>query len=447
MAAGGTFTVQNKTRPGIYFRFRSQNGQSLAIGDRGIVAIPEALSWGPTAQVIELDSGADPVPFTGYDLTAAQSRFLNEIFKGSNRTAPPRKVLLYRLSASGSAKASALIDPLTATAKYAGIRGNDITVIVTALSSPEDSFEVSTVVDGEVKDTQTAQTVEDLIANDWVEWSGTGKLTATIGATLTGGADGTVAPSAYSAFVTAIEPYKFDSLIYDGTDSTVRDAMERFIKRVNTETGTFCQLVESGASGPDSRFIINVGNGVVLSDGTTLTAAQTCWWAGGVASGATYAEDLTNAVYPNAVDVSPRLTHSQYVEAINKGQFVFNVDDGTVRVEYDLDSLTTFTTDIGEVYRYNRTMRLCNTIANDLRAQFAQNFMGIVDNTEDGRRQYKSAIVKYLTQLQASGGIQNFDAENDVIVEKGEAKDAVLITLAIEAVGSTNKIYITLDVA
>ena len=92
-------------------------------------------------------------------------------------------------------------------------------------------------------------------------------------------------------------------------------------------------------------------------------------------------------------------------------------------------------------------MRLCNTIANDLRAQFAQNFMGIVDNTEDGRRQYKSAIVKYLTQLQASGGIQNFDAENDVIVEKGEAKDAVLITLAIEAVGSTNKIYITLEVA
>ena len=92
-------------------------------------------------------------------------------------------------------------------------------------------------------------------------------------------------------------------------------------------------------------------------------------------------------------------------------------------------------------------MRLCNTIANDLSAQFAQNFMGIVDNTEDGRRQYKSAIVKYLTQLQASGGIQNFVAENDVIVEKGEAKDAVLITLAIEAVGSTNKIYITLEVA
>lgn len=27
MAAGGTFTVQNKVRPGVYFRFRSKNKQ------------------------------------------------------------------------------------------------------------------------------------------------------------------------------------------------------------------------------------------------------------------------------------------------------------------------------------------------------------------------------------------------------------------------------------
>ena len=80
-------------------------------------------------------------------------------------------------------------------------------------------------------------------------------------------------------------------------------------------------------------------------------------------------------------------------------------------------------------------------------SQFSKNYVGIVDNTDAGRMEYKSAVVKYLTQLQASGGIQNFDGETDVTVEKGDAKDAVLITLAIEAVGSTNKIYITLDVA
>ena len=139
MAAGGTFTVQNKVRPGVYFRFRSKNKQDLTVGDRGIAALCEPLHWGPTAKVIEIDAGADMTVYTGYDITAPENRFLTEIFKGTNRTAAPRKVLLYRPTASGAVKATMEIAPLTATAKYVGVRGNDISVVVTALSSPEGS--------------------------------------------------------------------------------------------------------------------------------------------------------------------------------------------------------------------------------------------------------------------------------------------------------------------
>jgi hypothetical protein len=195
-----------QVRPGVYFRFRSKNKQDLTVGDRGIAALCEPLHWGPTAKVIEIDAGADMTVYTGYDITAPENRFLTEIFKGTNRTAAPRKVLLYRPTASGAVKATMEIAPLTATAKYVGVRGNDISVVVTALSSPEGSFEVSTVVDGEIKDQQTAKTVEELAANSWVDWSGTGALTANVGTALTGGEDGVVAASAYSAFLTAIEP-------------------------------------------------------------------------------------------------------------------------------------------------------------------------------------------------------------------------------------------------
>ena len=104
MAAGGTFTVQNKVRPGVYFRFRSKNKQDLTVGDRGIAALCEPLHWGPTAKVIEIDAGADMTVYTGYDITAPENRFLTEIFKGTNRTAAPRKVLLYRPTASGDRK-------------------------------------------------------------------------------------------------------------------------------------------------------------------------------------------------------------------------------------------------------------------------------------------------------------------------------------------------------
>ena len=447
MAAGGTWTVQNKVRPGIYFKFRSKNQQNLTVGDRGKVTICEPMSWGPVGKVMEIAAGDDLTPYTGYDITDAHNRFASMIFSGSNRTAAPTKLLLYRPAAADSAKATGTIAPLTATAKYPGSRGNDIVVIATALTEPAGSFQVSTVVDGVVKDQQTGKTVADLTGNDWVDFSGTGALAANVGTQLSGGKDGEVNSAAYSTYLTNIEPYNFDSMLYDGDDTTVKTAMETFIKRVNTELGRFSQLVEANATNPDSRFIVNVCSGLVMNDGTTLTPKEAVWWVGGALSGATYGNDLTNAAVPNAVEISPKMTHNQYVDAINAGKFVFNADDGTVRVEYDINSLVTYTSEIGEVYHYNRTMRLCNTIANDLYKQFAKSYVGIVDNTKDGRRQYKSAIVKYLSDIQSSGGIQNFDGESDVVVEKGEAKDAVLVYLAIEAVGSSNKIYIILDMA
>lgn len=98
MAAGGTWTVQNKVRPGIYFKFRSKNQQNLTVGDRGKVTICEPMSWGPVGKVMEIAAGDDLTPYTGYDITDAHNRFASMIFSGSNRTAAPTKLLLYRPS-------------------------------------------------------------------------------------------------------------------------------------------------------------------------------------------------------------------------------------------------------------------------------------------------------------------------------------------------------------
>lgn len=444
--AGGTWQSQNKIRPGVYIRFKSTAGLGLNVGERGTVTICEPMSWGPVAQVMEIEAGADMTPYTGYDITAPQNRFLNEIFKGTNRTAAPNKVLLYRPSASSSSQASATVSPLTATAKYPGARGNDISVIITELTTPADTFTVSTVVDGAIVDQQTAETVEDLAANDWVTWSGTGALTASTGEALTGGADGTVQSAAYTTYLTAIEPYKFDVMIYDGADSTVQSALIAFIKRIADESGVYAQLVASGLTNPDSRFVVNVESGVTLSDGTQLTPAQVTWWAGGALAGAQYNESLTYATYPDAVNVSPLLTNSGYEEALQAGEFVLFADDGVVKVEQDINSLVTYTTDIGEVFHKNRVMRLCNTIANDIYRQFSDSFIGVVNNNEAGRSQFKAAIVGYLLDIQAGGGIQNFSAD-DVTVEAGEDIDAIVVNIAIQVIDSVEKIYLTIEVS
>lgn len=443
--AGGTWTSQNKVRPGVYIRFTSSRGLGITVGERGTVTICEPMSWGPVGQVMTVEAGADMTPFCGYDITAPQAQFLNEIFKGSNRTPAPNTLLLYRPTATGSAQATATTGVLTATALYPGIRGNDITIVITEVVDEEGTFTVSTVVDGNIVDEQTGANVSDLVANDWVTWSGTGALAATVGVPLTGGADGTVQSSAYSAYLTAIEPYKFDIMIYDGSDSTVQDAMVAFIKRLADENGQYSQLVASGLTNPDSRYVIDLESGVTLSSGVELTAQQATWWLGGAEAGARYNQSLTYASYPGAIACTPVMTNSQYIAAINAGQIVFFADDNEVRIETDINSLTTFTPDITNVYRKNRVMRLCNTIANDIYKQFSQNFIGVVNNNEQGRALFQAAIVGYLLDIQGNQGIQNFSAE-DVEVLPGTDIDAIIVNVVLQAVDSVEKIYMTLEI-
>ena len=444
---GGTWNgVQNKVLPGVYIDFTSDRGLGLTVSSRGTVAIAEAMSWGPEGTVQEIESSADMTAYTGYPITAVQNRFLNEMLKGTNRTAAPNKILLYRLNGTGGAQAKATISPLTATAVYPGVRGNDISIAVTALTDPEESFQVSTIVDGAIVDSQVGKTVSDLTANAWVTFSGTGTLTAEVGTPLTDGADPVTAATNYTDFLTAIEPYKFDVLIYDDTDSTVQDAMVAFIKRIAEENGVYAQLVASGLTNPDSRFVVNVASGVTLSDGTALTPQQVTWWAGGALAGAQYNESLTYATYPNAVDVSTKLTNSKLEQAITGGQFVLFADNNVVKVVQDINSLVTYTTDITEPYHKNRVMRLLNTIANDLQTQFSDNYIGVVNNNDDGRMMFKKAIVGYLLDIQQNGGIQNFDSESDVEVLAGEDIDAIVVNIGLYVVDSVEKIYVRITV-
>ena len=61
--AGGTFTSENKVRPGVYIRFTSSRSLELTVSDRGTVAIAEALSWGPVGTVQTIEAGADMTPY------------------------------------------------------------------------------------------------------------------------------------------------------------------------------------------------------------------------------------------------------------------------------------------------------------------------------------------------------------------------------------------------
>ena len=443
--AGGTWVSQNKKLPGVYINVKSQPAVQANVGDKGIVAIAKALSWGPLGEVQEITPGQDVTPVIGYGIGSDQAQFLREMMRGSDVTAGPTKIYLYRYAGTGGVKASATAGELTATALYEGTRGNDISIAVIADPDEEGYFDVQTIVDGAVAGTQHVNAVGDLTANAWVEFSGSA-LSATAGTALTGGVDPTVAVADDAAFLTAIEPYRFDIIAYDGTEQTVIAAYVAFVKRMNEAVGRKCQLVIGNFTGQNSKYVISVHNGVRLADGSVLTPRQTVWWVAGAEAGALYYQSLTYAQYPTAVAAYPKLTDDQAAAAIEAGQIAFIDDFGIVKICSDINSKTTVTPTEGAEFEKNRVMRVIMQLCNDTYEHFANHYIGKVDNTDTGRSLFRGWLVGYLNGMQANGGIQNL-VEDDVEVLAGDSIDAVLINVAIQPVDAVEKIYMSVTVS
>lgn len=140
------------------------------------------------------------------------------------------------------------------------------------------------------------------------------------------------------------------------------------------------------------------------------------------------------------------MTNNQTITGIQSGQLLLTADGGTAQIETDINSLTTFTQNIGKPFRKNRVMRLCNTLANSIYQQFTANYIGVVNNNANGRMLFKAAIVSLLTDAQAAEAIQNFDPA-DVEVLPGNEIDSIIVNLAIQAVDAVEKIYMTITVS
>ena len=440
--AGGTWSTQNKVRPGVYIRFKSNDDYRMTIGERGVVAICMPLDWGPVDKIIEITPDMETTSLIG--ATIQDTPWLREMFKGTNRTGGPKKVLVFRGYESDGVAATVTTGNLTATAVYSGTAGNNLTIQI--IAEADSTFTVKTIYNGVIMDSQNGTTVASLTDNDWVKFTGSGALAATAGAALTGGTNGDTT-HVHANFLSVLENYDFDIVAYDGTDNTTRSAYMAFIERMADEIGKYGQLIVVNTTAPDSRFVINLAwsssyQNVTLEDGTSI---KPIYWLAGAEAGAQYNESLTYATYPGAIS-GPSSPNQTIINAINAGKLVLDTANGAVRVETDINSLHTYTQDIGAVYRKNRVMRLCNSLANDIYQQFADNFIGVVTNNESGRERLKAAIVGYMIQLQRGEGIRDF-SPNDVEVLPGESIDAVVINLAFYALDAVEKIYMTVTVS
>lgn len=427
--AGGTWTTQNKVRPGAYVNVQGNGKVGTSETVSGVVTMPLPLKFGPEAQVVEVTATTDLTPF-GYDLSSEDLLPLREAFKKASQ------VLLYRVGTG--AKATKKEGTLTVTALYGGSRGNAISVIITANPNVSGAFNVVTYLDGVSVDVQTAKNISDLKNNRLVSFAGTGALVAASIA-LEGGTDVVPVANDYAKYFEAIQVYEFNTMALPVEDDAIKAAGASFIKRLRDEEGIKAQLVVANYDA-DHEAVINVSNGVILADGTKLSAAQCTAWVAGASAAVGVAGSLTYATYDNAVDANPRLTNTDTIDALKAGKFVFTEKRGTAVVEQDINSLHSFTATKGSDFRKNRVLRVLDDIANSSKKTFEDNYIGKVSNNLDGRELFKANRIAYFDSLVAQDAIDTFKPD-DIKVLAGNEKDSVYLEVAVKPLDAMEKLY------
>lgn len=252
-----------------------------------------------------------------------------------------------------------------------------------------------------------------------------------------------------TAALAKLKTVHFDTLCYPypaASESANQTAIATWIKAMREDEGVKIQAVLADMAG-DYEGVIDVAQGVILSDGTALTGAQTCAWVAGVTAGASVNESNTGARYEGAVDVAPRMTKSDMETAVTAGKFIFKVDTAqNVTAEYDINSLTSYTSTHGKMFRKNRVVRVLDGINNDITTMFDSMDKKKTNNNADGRSVFRTQLIEYFKTLQNMSAIQNFE-EKDVAVDVGEDTDAIVVTCAVQPVDSIEKMYMTVNLS
>lgn len=437
--AGGTFDKSvGKVRPGTYINFEASNQSTLGSSDRGTVLIPLINhSYGPEKEFITIsnesvDSAIDKLGYSVYDDDPSML-LIREAFKNAST------VIVY--IAKAGTKATGTGGGLSAQAKYGGSRGNALSYSVAA--NPVAGFDVSVYLDGStVEAFEGVTNVSALVDSKYITFTaseGT-SLEAVAGVSLTGGTDGTAANSDIAAFLDDMESVNFNTLAFPVTEESLLAACVTKIKYLRENVGRGVKAVVPDYKA-DYEGIINVTNSVVIN-GVTLSNAQATAWVAGADASATNVQSNTHKIYVGAESVANAKTHEQAVAAIQNGEFFFSYsENGDVVVEYDINSLTSFTDRKDKSYSKNRVLRVFDSFAESIRLNFPPNKYS---NNENGWNIMDGMGRSILKQFFDAGAIRNVDYDSDFAVVRGESKgDSTYFNVGIQPVDSAEKLYFT----
>ncbi|MDD3569573.1 MAG: phage tail sheath family protein [Lachnospiraceae bacterium] len=430
---GGTFLTQNKVIPGSYINFTSAAKASATLSDRGYCAMALELDWGVDGEIFKVevaDFQKESLKIFGYDYTSDKLKGLRDLFLNATT--------LYAFRLNSGVKASNAF----ATALHSGIRGNDIKIVIEVNADDGTKFDVTTLIDDTIVDSQTVATSAELIANDFVVFKADSVLAATAGVPLTGGTNSTsVTGTQYQTFLDKIEGYSFNVLGCLSTEETIKSLYSAFTKRLRDEMGIKFQTVLYNMPF-DYEGVINLKNAVTDSG---AIPSSLVYWLTGAECGCAVNKSVTNKLYNGEFTVNTSLKQSQLEKALKDGELVFHKVGDDVRVLEDVNSFISPTTGKSEDFQSNQVIRVLDQIGNDIAVLFNTKYLGKVQNNAAGRMSFWNDIVTYNKQLEQIQAIENFSSD-DLIVGQGSDKKSVTVTNPVTPVCAMSKLYMTVIV-
>lgn len=484
--AGGTWRTQNKVRPGVYINVKGDGKPVLTTPlGRLLMFQNKPLGWGKKG-IIELKATSDFTALTGHKNTDEVLAPVYEALKDAET------VLLLNDFDGGAKSTSTKEGVYTINAKYEGEQGNNISV----------SFAPSPLADGANTQDVTVTTIfgtkqvdqvkitlplpkADAIAaaeltkedqlevhNDYVDITfGTNPVDVTkelngkgeyplytaifngltqnaANVSLAGGSNGT------NKVVDDMNDYLENEFYAVATtagwdeSSNIHKLLVEEIKLLRENVGIKVRGVVPNATGVVYNYegVSTVLNGYVLNDGTVITPNIATARFAGMSASATPDQALTYTQLDDAAEAKPKLNNDKTIKALNAGQIVFTTRSGErVVIEQDINSLTKFTSIKPKDFSKNRIIRTLDKICTNTTQTFETSFLGKVSNNDFGRDLFKANRVSYLSGLESQNMIRDFDP-NDLTIDQGNDKDAVLMNLYVTPVDSMEKLYVNLVV-
>lgn len=432
---GGTFLVQNKILNGTYINFISSSKASAILSDRGIATMPLELDWGVDNAIFEVtpaDFQKNSMEIFGYPYSHKKLAGLRDFFMN-----PVKTLYAYKLT-SGGAKA----ENTHATAKYCGIRGNDLKLVVSANVDDSEKFDVRLYMETTVVFEQFGvASAADLAKNEYVDWKTGVDLAITAGTAFAGGTNGEVTGNSHQDYLDKIESYVFNTMGVAVTDDVTKGLYVAFVKRVRDQVGAKFQLVLHNKLA-DYEGVISITNETVDSD----SVADLVYWVTGAEAGCPVNKSLLNQKYDGEFTIDTNHKQSRLEKAMTSGEFMFHNVNGEIRVLADINTFVSDTDGKSvEIFGENQCVRVMDQIANDIAVIFNTRYLGKVPNDAAGRICLWNDIVKHHMQLQDIRAIQEFEPE-DVTVNQGDAKNAVVVGDAVIITVAMAKLYMTVTV-